>query len=71
MTDIEIARNTKLNNIKKIAKSMKITITEDIIFDIEKLNSIYKKALESLIRFKKKRKKLDWQMLFDCNMRYR
>lgn len=63
----------RLNNgdIKKIAKSMKITITEDIIFDIEKLNSIYKKALESLIRFKKKRKKLDWQMLFDCNMRYR
>ena len=53
----------RLNNpdIKAIAKRLRMVITEDIIFDIEKLNSIYKKALESLIRFKKKRKKLDWQ----------
>lgn len=63
----------RLNNgdIRKISKSLKMAITEDIIFDTDKLNSIYMKALRALIRFKKGRKELNWQKLFDCNLRYR
>ncbi|MBR5585827.1 MAG: hypothetical protein IKW36_06265 [Alistipes sp.] len=63
----------RLNNddIKGIAKSLCITLTEDIIFDINKLDAIYLQALHSLLRFTHGRKKLDWEMLFDCNLRYR
>ena len=63
----------RLNNddIKGIAKSLGITLTEDIIFDINKLDAIYLQALHSLLRFTHGRKKLDWQMLFKCNRKYR
>ena len=63
----------RLNNgdIKGIAQNLGITITEDIIFDIDKLDAIYLQALHSLLRFTYKRKELDWQMLFNCNLRYR
>ena len=36
-----------------------------------KLDAIYLQALHSLVRFTHGRKKLDWEMLFDCNLRYR
>ena len=63
----------RLNNedIDGIAKSLGIAVTEDIIFDIDKLDAIYLQALHSLLRFTHGRKCLDWQMLFDCNLKYR
>ena len=63
----------RLNNpdIKAIAKRLRMVITEDIIFDSNKLDAIYLQALHSMLRFTHGRKKLDWQMLFDCNMKYR
>lgn len=63
----------RLNNddIKGIAKSLGITLTEDIIFDINKLDAIYLQALHSLLRFTHGRKRLEWKMLFDCNLKYR
>lgn len=63
----------RLNNpdIKAIAKRLCMVITEDIIFDSNKLDAIYLQALHSMLRFTHGRKKLDWQMLFDCNMKYR
>ena len=63
----------RLNNpdIKAIAKRLCMVITEDIIFDSNKLDAIYLQALHSLLRFTHGRKKLEWQMLFDCNMKYR
>ena len=63
----------RLNNpdIKAIAKRLCMVITEDIIFDSNKLDAIYLQALHSMLRFTHGRKKLDWQMLFDCNMKFR
>ncbi len=63
----------RLNNqdIRKILDSLSIRITEDIIFDKERLDALYVQALQSMLRFTDGRKKLDWQMLFDCNLRYR
>lgn len=63
----------RLNNqdIRKISDSLSIRITEDIIFDKERLDALYVQALQSMLRFTDGRKKLDWQMLFDCNLRYR
>ena len=63
----------RLNNpdIKAIAKRLCMVITEDIIFDSNKLDAIYLQALHSMLRFTHGRKKLDWQMLLDCNMKYR
>ena len=63
----------RLNNqdIRKISDSLSIRITEDIIFDKERLDALYTQALQSVLRFTDDRKKLDWQMLFDCNFRYR
>ena len=63
----------RLNNpdIKAIAKRLCMVITEDIIFDSNKLDAIYLQALHSMLRFTHGRKKLDWQMLFNCNMKYR
>lgn len=63
----------RLNNpdIKAIAKRLCMVITEDIIFDSNKLDTIYLQALHSMLRFTHGRKKLDWQMLFNCNLRYR
>lgn len=63
----------RLNNpdIKAIAKRLRMVITEDIIFDSNKLDAIYLEAMHSLLRFTYKRKELDWQMLFNCNLRYR
>ena len=63
----------RLNNqdIKKISEAVGIGITEDVIFDIERLDALYIHALQSVLRFTDGRKKLDWRMLFDCNLRYR
>lgn len=63
----------RLNNqdLKKIASSLRIDIAEDVIFNQDTLDVIYLKALHSLLRFTAGRKKLGWQMLFDCNLRYR
>ena len=59
------------NDIKSIAGSLGIIINEDSIFDTTLLDAIYIQALKSLLRFSDGRKKLDWEMLFDCNMKYR
>lgn len=59
------------NDIKSITKRLGIVTTEDIIFDADNLDAIYLQALQSLLRFTAGRKKLDWQMLFDCNLRLR
>lgn len=63
----------RLNNpdLKKISESIGISITEDIVFDKERLDALYFQSLHSMLRFTDGRKKLDWQMLFDCNLRYR
>ena len=63
----------RLNNqdIRKISDSLGIGITEDGIYDKERLDELYIQALHSMLRFTDGRKKLDWQMLFDCNLRYR
>ena len=63
----------RLNNddVNGIAESLGIVVTEDIIFDIDKLDAIYLQALRSLLRFTHGCKELKWQMLFDCNMKYR
>lgn len=63
----------RLNNqdLKKIASSLRVDIAEDVIFNQDTLDVIYLKALQSLLRFTAGRKKLGWQMLFDCNLRYR
>lgn len=63
----------RLNNpdLRKISESIGISITEDIVFDKERLDAIYFQSLQSMLRFTDGRKKLDWQMLFDCNLRYR
>ena len=63
----------RLNNqdLKKISTSLLTTITEESIFKQCTLDAIYLKALHSLLRFTAGRKKLGWQMLFDCNLRYR
>lgn len=63
----------RLNNqdIRKISDGLGIAITEDVIYDKERLDALYIQALQSMLRFTDGRKKLDWQMLFDCNLRYR
>ena len=63
----------RLNNadIKKISKAIGLSVTDDTIFNQDALDQIYLQALQSLLRFTDGRKKLDWQMLFDCNLRYR
>ena len=63
----------RLNNpdLKKISKAIRLSVTDDTIFDQEALDKIYLQALHSLLRFTDGRNKLDWQMLFDCNLRYR
>ena len=63
----------RLNNqdLKKISASLLTTISEESVFNQDTLDVIYLKALHSLLRFTAGRKKLDWQMLFDCNLRYR
>ena len=63
----------RLNNddVNGIAEILGIVVTEDIIFDIDKLDAIYLQALHSLLRFTHGRKELKWHMLFDCNLRYR
>ena len=63
----------RLNNpdIKKISKAIGLSVTDDTIFNQDALDQIYLQALQSLLRFTDRRKKLDWQMLFDCNLRYR
>ena len=63
----------RLNNadIRKLSKMCKIELSEDIIFDEHRLDELYLKALHSLLRFTHSRKKLDWQMLFECNVRYK
>ena len=63
----------RLNNadIKKISRTLGVSVTDDTIFNQDALDHIYLHALQSLLRFTDGRKKLDWQMLFDCNIRYR
>ncbi len=63
----------RLNNpdIKKISRTLGVSVTDDTIFNQDALDLIYLQALQSLLRFTDGRKKLDWQMLFDCNLRYR
>lgn len=63
----------RLNNpdIKKISRTLGVSVTDDTIFNQDALDQIYLQALQSLLRFTDGRKKLDWQMLFDCNLRYR
>lgn len=63
----------RLNNadIKKISKAIGLSVTDDTIFNQDALDQIYLQALQSLLRFTDGRKKLDWQMLFDCNLRHR
>ncbi len=63
----------RLNNpdIKKISKAIGLSVTDDTIFNQDALDQIYLQALQSLLRFTDGRKKLDWQILFDCNLRYR
>lgn len=63
----------RLNNpdIKKISRTLGVSVTNDTIFNQDVLDQIYLQALQSLLRFTDGRKKLDWQMLFDCNLRYR
>ena len=63
----------RLNNadIKKISKAIGLSVTDDTIFNQDALDHIYLQALQSLLRFTDRRKKLDWQMLFDCNLKYR
>lgn len=63
----------RLNNpdIKKISRTLGVSVTDDTIFNQDALDHIYLHALQSLLRFTDGRKKLDWQMLFDCNLRYR
>lgn len=63
----------RMNNqdIRKISDGLGIAITEDVIYDKERLDALYIQALQSMLRFTDERKKLDWQMLFDCNLRYR
>lgn len=63
----------RLNNpdIKKISRTLGVSVTDDTIFNQDDLDQIYLQALQSLLRFTDGRKKLDWQMLFDCNLRYR
>lgn len=63
----------RMNNqdIRKISDGLGIAITEDVIYDKERLDALYIQALQSMLRFTDGRKKLDWQMLFDCNLRYR
>lgn len=63
----------RLNNpdIKKISKTIGLSFTDDTIFNQDALDQIYLQALQSLLRFTDGRKKLDWQMLFDCNLRHR
>lgn len=63
----------RLNNqdVRKISEGLGIAITEDVIYDKERLDALYIQALQSMLRFTDGRKKLDWQMLFDWNLRYR
>ena len=63
----------RLNNqdIRKISDVIGIGITEDVVFDTDRLDALYIQALQSMLRFTDGRKKLDWQMLFDCNLRYK
>ena len=63
----------RLNNpdIKKLSRTLGVSVTDDTIFNQDALDQIYLQALQSLLRFTDGRKKLDWQMLFDCNLRYR
>lgn len=63
----------RLNNadIRKLSKMCKIELSEDIIFDEHRLDKLYLRALHSLLRFTHSRKKLDWQILFECNVRYK
>lgn len=63
----------RFNNqdVKKISDSVNLPITEDIIYDLQRLDVLYFQALQSMLRFTEGRKKLDWGMLFDCNLRYR
>lgn len=63
----------RLNNqdIRKISDVIGIGITEDVVFDTDRLDALYIQALQSVLRFTDGRKKLDWQMLFDCNLRYK
>ncbi len=62
----------RLNNtdIKKIANSIGIIVTGSVVFEKECLDKLYIQALQSIIRFTKGRKKLDWDELFRCNGRY-
>ncbi len=62
----------RLNNadLKKIANSVGVLLAESVIFDKESLDRLYIQALQSIIRFTDKRKKLDWEELFQCNGRY-
>lgn len=63
----------RLNNqdIRRLAETTGVAITAEIIFDKECLDRLYLQALQSILRFTDGRKKLDWQQLFNCNLRYR
>ena len=63
----------RLNNqdIRRLAESTGVAITDELIFDKECLDILFFQALQSVIRFTDGRKKLDWQKLFGCNLRYR
>lgn len=63
----------RLNNqdIRRISETTGVAITDEIIFDKECLDMLFLQALQSVIRFTDGRKKLDWQWLFNCNLRYR
>lgn len=62
----------RLNNedIKKISECVGVVITEDIIYDTDRLDALYLYALQSLIRFTDGRRKILWEELFDNNVRY-
>lgn len=63
----------RLNNqdILRLAETTGVAIIAEIIFDKECLDILYLQALQSILRFTDGRKKLDWQQLFNCNLRYR
>lgn len=61
----------KNQDIRRLAETTGVAITAEIIFDKECLDRLYLQALQSILRFTDGRKKLDWQQLFNCNLRYR